>query len=703
MALIEIRNLSKVVKTDQHEIKTILSSINISFPASGLVTIIGKSGSGKSTLLNLMSLFDNPSEGHIYFEGKDITKYSIKQKEKFRNSKIGVVFQHYNLLERQTALYNVMLPLLIKGMSAKKAKKLAIEKFKEIKFPEKLFEHKCCDLSGGEKQRVAFCRALINQPRILLCDEPTGDLDSRNGDKVMSLLKEVSKSKLVIIVSHNDKQMKEYSDRVISIKDGRIVKDEIIHKVNSVSKKEEHHIKGKNKGWISFLSQTNFKSRLKRNILSIISLVVGLTSTLLIAGFSNGAPSSIAKASERQFDYGSLTLSKEFSETIKDSGVSIVQVSRPSLEELESIKVRLNNYEITNNYDSLVPMGVPIYIGNEMLEDLLYEPIFSFEGDYVDSSLLIKGYFPGSDNLNEVVINKKAHSYLKGKLGFDPLNVYLNIKHHYENKYYTHDEYEPVIVDHFVYEKEIHIVGVVDELNYLATPKMYYPIVALEDYLINTAMNNLSTYIGESISWFSIVDKATSYETITSYSYRVFAKDVRDKELIRQTIDEMPEPYNLYSPAITVGDSLRDLIKAATLGMDIYLFIAILGTVLILGIVSFSSYTEDRKSSAILSSLGASKDSINDVYINENLLIGAISTAFSLAFAPILQWLLNLIIKQTIDFESIINIPFTKFMNIPFLLPLLIVGITTLVSLFSTYLPIAFSKKISIREELVDE
>ena len=283
MALLEIKNLSKTVKTDLGEVKHILTSINVSFSSNGLVTVIGKSGSGKSTLLNLISLFDKPSEGHIYFEGRDITKLSQKEKEKFRNQKIGVVFQHYNLLEKQSAIFNVMLPLLIRGVSYKKAIILARQEFKKIHFPEKLYESKCCDLSGGEKQRVAFCRALINEPRILLCDEPTGALDSTNGERIISLLKEVSKTKLVIIVSHNENQMNKYSDRLLTIKDGKIIKDINVNKIEAKSKKEDYQIKGRNKAWISSLSRVNFKSRSKRNVLSIISLAILFTSSGFLA------------------------------------------------------------------------------------------------------------------------------------------------------------------------------------------------------------------------------------------------------------------------------------------------------------------------------------------------------------------------------------------------------------------------------------
>lgn len=225
MSLLRIVNLTKKYKLENGKEKIVLDTVSLTFPNRGLVSIVGKSGSGKSTLINLISLLDEPTNGCIYFNHSNIFKWNQKEKEKYRNDDIGIVFQHYHLLENETVLFNVMLPVLIKGKKTKNAAFAAKNLLKSIYFKGNLYERKCKDLSGGEKERVAILRALINNPKIILADEPTGALDSKNSKIVMDLLKEISKERLVIVVSHNRQIVNQYSDQIILIKDGKIYEE----------------------------------------------------------------------------------------------------------------------------------------------------------------------------------------------------------------------------------------------------------------------------------------------------------------------------------------------------------------------------------------------------------------------------------------------------------------------------------------------
>ena len=222
MPLLRIVNLTKKYKSESGKEKIVLDNISLNFPDCGLVSIVGKSGSGKSTLINLISLLDEPTNGCIYFNHSNIFKWNQKEKEKYRNNDIGIVFQHYHLLENETVLFNVMLPTLIRREKTKNAAIAAKNLLKSIHFKENLYESKCKDLSGGEKERVAILRALFNNPQIILADEPTGALDSKNSKIVMDLLKDISKERLVIIASHNKEIVNKYSEQIIHIKDGKI-------------------------------------------------------------------------------------------------------------------------------------------------------------------------------------------------------------------------------------------------------------------------------------------------------------------------------------------------------------------------------------------------------------------------------------------------------------------------------------------------
>ena len=205
-------------------VKNALHHFTYTFPSTGFYGVVGKSGSGKSTLLNLISLLDKPTDGDIYFMNENIQKWNDKRKRQYRYKDLGLVFQHYNLMEDETVLYNIALPQLIAGKSEKEANKHAKELLDSVGFRKTLYNQKVKDLSGGEKERVAILRSIVNNPKMVLADEPTGALDSKNSELFMKMFKDISKSKLVIMVSHNNKLIDKYADEIITIKDGVIEK-----------------------------------------------------------------------------------------------------------------------------------------------------------------------------------------------------------------------------------------------------------------------------------------------------------------------------------------------------------------------------------------------------------------------------------------------------------------------------------------------
>ena len=221
MELLRLIDVTKTYKVGDNE-RHALRHFSFDFPNYGLIAIVGKSGCGKSTLLNLISLIDKPSSGDIYYGNENILKWNNKRINLYRGKELGFIFQSYHLIESENTFYNIMLPALIAGESEKKVKDRTNELLKSINFRKSLYKQKACDLSGGEKERVAILRALINDPKIILADEPTGALDSSNSEIVMDILKKISEKKLVIMVSHNLSLVKRYADKVIVLKDGKI-------------------------------------------------------------------------------------------------------------------------------------------------------------------------------------------------------------------------------------------------------------------------------------------------------------------------------------------------------------------------------------------------------------------------------------------------------------------------------------------------
>lgn len=221
VAIIEIKDLSKTYKLGELEVE-VLKNINLSIEKSEFVSIMGPSGSGKSTLLYLIGGLDKPTKGEILINGKAISTMKDKEESIMRRRDIGFVFQFYNLIPNLNVEENIMLPLLLDGKSMKKYRN-ELNEILEIVGLKDRRHHTPRELSGGQQQRVAIARALINQPEIILADEPIGNLDSKTGTEIMQLFSRINreKGKTIVQVTHS-KESAEYGDRIINVKDGRV-------------------------------------------------------------------------------------------------------------------------------------------------------------------------------------------------------------------------------------------------------------------------------------------------------------------------------------------------------------------------------------------------------------------------------------------------------------------------------------------------
>jgi len=219
--LIKLNGVWKIYNLGKIKLE-VLKNVNLEINHGDFAVIVGPSGSGKSTLLNLVSCLDVPTEGKIYFENEDISNLSEDELAGIRGKKIGFVFQRFNLLSHLTALENVFIPTIFQGISEIEAIKRAKELLTDLGLGARL-NHRPSELSGGESQRVAIARALINDPDIIVADEPTGNIDSKTGEMIMRVIDDLNKKKkrTIIMVTH-DKDLIRYGDRVIKIKDGEV-------------------------------------------------------------------------------------------------------------------------------------------------------------------------------------------------------------------------------------------------------------------------------------------------------------------------------------------------------------------------------------------------------------------------------------------------------------------------------------------------
>ena len=306
--MLKLKNITKVYNSGNEKLKA-LDNVEIMFRKSEFVSILGPSGCGKTTLLNIIGGLDRYTSGDLIINGKSTKYFKDRDWDSYRNYSVGFVFQNYNLIGHQTVLSNVELALTISGVSKKERKKRAIKALEEVGLKRQI-NKKPNQLSGGQMQRVAIARALVNNPDIILADEPTGALDTKTSIQVMEILKNISKDKLVIMVTHNPDLAQKYSSRIIKILDGKIIDDSNILK--EATKEEKAH-DNKRRTSMKFLtalhlSLNNLMTKKGRTILTSFAGSIGIIGIALILAISTGVQNYINKVEEDTLSSYPLTI-----------------------------------------------------------------------------------------------------------------------------------------------------------------------------------------------------------------------------------------------------------------------------------------------------------------------------------------------------------------------------------------------------------
>ena len=309
--MLQLQHISKVYHTGNQEFHA-LKDISIRFRENEFVSILGQSGSGKTTLLNIIGGLDQYTSGDLLIQGKSTKQFKNRDWDSYRNHTIGFVFQSYNLIGHQTALSNVEIAMTLSGVSKAERKKRAIEALERVGLKDHLYK-KPNQMSGGQMQRIAIARALVNNPKVVLADEPTGALDSETSVQIMELLKDIAKERLVIMVTHNPELAQAYSTRIVQVLDGNILSDSNPYEPIEESKQGDIQF---TKTKMSFmmalaLSFNNLLTKKGRTFLTAFAGSIGIIGIALILALSNGVSGYVKKTQEDTLVSLPLTISEK--------------------------------------------------------------------------------------------------------------------------------------------------------------------------------------------------------------------------------------------------------------------------------------------------------------------------------------------------------------------------------------------------------
>ena len=422
--MLKLENITKIYEGKNFK-QIALNDVTLAFRNNEFVSILGPSGSGKTTLLNIIGGLDKYTYGNLIIDGVSTRKYKERDWNNYRSKKVGFIFQSYNLINHQTVLSNVLLSLNIAGKPKKESIKLAKKVLKDVGL-DNYIKKKPKELSGGQMQRVAIARALVTNPDIILCDEPTGALDSQTSIQIMELLKEISKEKLVIMVTHNVTLANKYSDRVIALNDGVITYDTSPYEVENYSlKKIKNKRKAMNKFTSLSLSFNNLLTKKSRTLLTSFAGSIGIIGIALVLSLSKGTQKYINKIEKNTFSKYPISIMESYidyqnmfdkeKESCKNGSICFINDLTNNVvndNKINSISKfsnilkqnyeNINNYTLDINYNYNIDLN--IYKDNKMIENssLYFKEFFNNNSPLLKEYTLIYGKLP--EKYNEIVI-----------------------------------------------------------------------------------------------------------------------------------------------------------------------------------------------------------------------------------------------------------------------------------------------------------
>lgn len=628
--MLKLENITKIYEGKNFK-QIALNDVTLAFRNNEFVSILGPSGSGKTTLLNIIGGLDKYTYGNLIIDGVSTRKYKERDWNNYRSKKVGFIFQSYNLINHQTVLSNVLLSLNIAGKPKKESIKLAKKVLKDVGL-ENYIKKKPKELSGGQMQRVAIARALVTNPDIILCDEPTGALDSQTSIQIMELLKEISKEKLVIMVTHNVTLANKYSDRVIALNDGVIAYDTSPYEVENYSlKKIKNKRKTMNKFTSLSLSFNNLLTKKSRTLLTSFAGSIGMIGIALVLSLSKGTQKYINKIEKNTFSKYPISIMEnyiDYQNMFDKEKESCKNGSICSIDENGKLPLSLMKTLFINED---IDLSKTINISYEKIIDSKFK-LVSETSYYIyenDTWQYIKN---NQDKINDILdksINLKITGILK-------LNK------------------DAVISESgFIgYSKKL-INYLNDEVNSSDIKKSI-----LENKDINPLTNNL---YDENMTYETLLD-SISINDKNPIKIDIYPKDYKSKEKIESIIKKYNEENSndkvYYTDYLKVFlNSITSLIKMITYVLTAFIGVSLIVSSIMISIITYISVLERTKEIGILRSLGASKKDIKNIFKAETIIIGTISGFIGVGVTFLLNKVIDKVIYNLLGISHITYLP----------------------------------------------
>ena len=646
MSVLTLKNVFKDYKLENKSKFTALQDINISFDKGELVSIIGESGSGKSTLMNLIGGLDSDYTGLIEIDGKDLKSFSSKDLDDYRKKKIGFVFQSFNLIPHLSVIDNVTIALTLSN------EKESVKTEKATKLLERLglkdhLKKKPSQLSGGQKQRVAIARALINNPDIILADEPTGALDSATTLQILEILKEIAdEGKLVIMVTHSEK-VASISSRIVEISDGKISSDKKQKdykkgkKFSEEEQKENSQKKEKHLSWLSAfkLSLHSMWASKTKNFLMAFGVSISLIAMITMLAFGSGLTGYINSLAKSYSSTDVVTISKRTQMEEGSQGMaSMFAPNQFTDEEISSVIDDINNHLQSQNNDFRADLNQNVNYGFSIMTGFSQSAQVTLEGEeeitqdifflyttppYYDQTKMLAGQIPTSDvdenNVGEVMFSEA----IVKSLGFENMEDVVG-------------QTVTLKVDFAGIEisRQVKISGIVDVSVFENMLVMYVDF----DYLANIVAEETLKQNGEETilmptSLYITTDGEKTTEMINSY--------LATREDLTGSVED--QLANMFS----------QMMSTFSIALAVIAGISLLVSLIMILVVMYMSVSERTREIGVLKSIGARGKDIKKIFTAESIFIGLLSGICGIIFSLVFGGILAIIFTSLIGFAPI--------------------------------------------------